>query len=50
MVGQVGIEPTANCLRGNCSTPELLTHIHKRFNEQSGAILMKKTGKTKRNL
>jgi len=20
MVGQVGFEPTANCLRGNCST------------------------------
>gem|GEM_PF-2804497 len=26
MVGQVGFEPTANWLRANCSTTELLTH------------------------
>lgn len=25
MVGQVGFEPTANRLRGDCSTTELLT-------------------------
>ena len=28
MVGQVGIEPTANWLRANCSTTELLTRKH----------------------
>ena len=27
MVGQVGIEPTANWLRANCSTTELLTQV-----------------------
>lgn len=26
MVGQAGFEPAANRLRGDCSTPELLTH------------------------
>ena len=27
MVGEVGFEPTANSLKGYCSTAELLTHL-----------------------
>ncbi len=26
LVGEVGVEPTTNWLRANCSTTELLTH------------------------
>lgn len=35
MVGEVGVEPTANGLKGHCSTTELLTRVFKKPAESS---------------
>ena len=35
MVGEVGVEPTANGLRGHCSTTELLTQSRRKCKVES---------------